>query len=77
MALDDLVEDPSPARPQAVWPPSCGTIGSWQRLALSPSRGTGWGGQAAQVEVVGPPDDISTVRIGGRAITIIRGALSM
>jgi trans-2,3-dihydro-3-hydroxyanthranilate isomerase len=32
---------------------------------------------SAQVEVVGPPGDISTVRVGGRAVTIIRGALSL
>jgi trans-2,3-dihydro-3-hydroxyanthranilate isomerase len=33
-------------------------------------------GQAA-VEVVGPPDDIETVRVGGTAVTIVRGELML
>jgi trans-2,3-dihydro-3-hydroxyanthranilate isomerase len=31
----------------------------------------------AQVEVVGPPDDIKTVKVGGTAVTLIRGELSL
>jgi trans-2,3-dihydro-3-hydroxyanthranilate isomerase len=31
----------------------------------------------ATVEVIGPRDDITTVKVGGQAVTIVRGALSM
>jgi trans-2,3-dihydro-3-hydroxyanthranilate isomerase len=31
----------------------------------------------ATVEVIGPGDDITTVKVGGQAVTIVRGALSM
>lgn len=31
----------------------------------------------ARVEVVGPPEDIETVRVGGRAVTVLRGELSI
>jgi trans-2,3-dihydro-3-hydroxyanthranilate isomerase len=36
-----------------------------------------WLGRAglATVEVVGPPEDIETVRVGGAAVTIVRGEL--
>ena len=38
-----------------------------------------WMGRPGQatVEVVGPPDDIDTVKVGGSAATIIRGELSL
>jgi len=29
----------------------------------------------AEVEVVGPPNDIQTVKVGGRAVTLVRGSL--
>ncbi len=31
----------------------------------------------AQVEVVGPPDDIETVKVGGTAVTVMRGELAI
>lgn len=31
----------------------------------------------AQVEVVGPPDDIETVKVGGTAVTVLRGELTI
>lgn len=31
----------------------------------------------AHVEVVGPPDDIATVRVGGGAVTVLRGELTL
>ena len=31
----------------------------------------------ADVEVVGPPDDIETVRVGGPAVTVLRGTLEL
>lgn len=31
----------------------------------------------AQVEVVGPPDDIQTVKVGGSAVTVLRGELTI
>lgn len=31
----------------------------------------------ARVEIVGPPDDITTVRVGGAAVTVIRGELEV
>ncbi|MCB8980543.1 MAG: PhzF family phenazine biosynthesis protein [Ardenticatenaceae bacterium] len=31
----------------------------------------------AQVEVVGPPDDIKTVKVGGTAVTVMRGELTI
>jgi trans-2,3-dihydro-3-hydroxyanthranilate isomerase len=31
----------------------------------------------AQVEVIGPPEDIETVRVGGPAVTVLRGSLEL
>lgn len=31
----------------------------------------------AQVEIVGPPDDIKTVKVGGTAVTVLRGELTI
>ncbi len=31
----------------------------------------------AQVEIVGPPDDIETVKVGGTAVTVMRGELTI
>jgi predicted PhzF superfamily epimerase YddE/YHI9 len=31
----------------------------------------------AQVEVVGPPDDIKTVKVGGTAVTVMTGQLTI
>ena len=31
----------------------------------------------AQVEVVGPPDNIETVKVGGTAVTVMRGELTI
>lgn len=31
----------------------------------------------ARVEVIGPPDDIETVKVGGSAVTVLRGELSI
>ncbi len=31
----------------------------------------------AQVEVIGPPDDIKTVKVGGTAVTVMRGELTI
>lgn len=31
----------------------------------------------AQVEVIGPPDDIKTVKVGGTAVTVLRGELTI
>lgn len=38
-----------------------------------------WMGRPGQttVEVVGPPDDIQTVRVGGTAVTVVRGELML
>ena len=30
----------------------------------------------AMVEIVGPPDDIETVKVGGEAVTVLRGEFS-
>jgi trans-2,3-dihydro-3-hydroxyanthranilate isomerase len=29
----------------------------------------------ANVELVGPPDDIESIRVGGQAVTVLRGEL--
>lgn len=52
------------------------------RLIQSPSfiaEQGHWMGRpgAAQVEVVGPPDAIETVRVGGRAVTVFEGVLRL
>jgi predicted PhzF superfamily epimerase YddE/YHI9 len=31
----------------------------------------------ANVAVIGPPDDIQTVRVGGSAVTVLRGELEL
>jgi trans-2,3-dihydro-3-hydroxyanthranilate isomerase len=38
-----------------------------------------WLGRPGQatVEVIGPPDDIETVKVGGSAVTIVRGELTL
>jgi trans-2,3-dihydro-3-hydroxyanthranilate isomerase len=38
-----------------------------------------WMGRPGQatVEVIGPRDDIETVRVGGSAVTIVRGELTL
>lgn len=44
------------------------------RFLADQGHGMGRPGRVA-VEVVGPPDDIETVRVGGAAVTVLRGTL--